>query len=206
MWLTTPSWLGWRVLGRPVASRRRRSPVLSGQICGSASERLEDRRLLSAVAIAADEPVAGDISTAASRSVEQHQGKRLRIDLSGQWSIDTPAGPLQLTIQQRGKRIRGTADLADVDLGGLLNLPIPIPIPIVIPPVAFKGTFKKLTLDIDFATQINLPIIGTPLFAITGNITAHVQLGTGLVGHLIVSVNGRQALSTDFTTPLPTLP
>lgn len=188
--------MSFRWYSRSQTRTRRKVPSAFATI----SEPLEERQLLSAVCIVPTEPEAADV---AKNSAEQHQRKRFRINLSGEYAIPTPAGQVDLIVQQHGKKVGGTADLNDLDLTTLANLPFPLPIPIDVPPVEFKGTFKKMMLNIDFVSQVNLPVIGTPLFTVTGNITAQVQF-TGLVGHLTVNIGDNQVISTDFTTPLPT--
>lgn len=207
MWLFDFGTIGFGQLRK---HPRRRTAHPTWQLVGMRGECLESRQLLSAVSVAEDAPVACEVANESQPAVEKvphHGRKKLGIDLSGQWSIRTAVGPLDLQTEQRGKKIKGRADLADVDLSSLLDLPIPLPIPVQVPPVTFKGKFKNLTLNLDFETQIDLPILGTSLFTVTGNITAHVDIATmSLVGHLTVNVNGNEVLSTDFTSPLPTLP
>lgn len=200
MWRLDRGWGGCK----PSKRLHQRVVHSSAVLSGIASERLESRLLLSACAVG--EPAPADIATVASGAVAHQGHRRSLINLTGQFDIPTEFGTAKVTSVQHGKKLKGQVDLSAIDLGQLLNSPTPLPIPISLPPIQFKGKFKDLTLDIDFQTKVSLPIVGLPLFTVTGNVTAHVELGTGLVGHLTVSAAGHQVLSTDFTTPLPKLP
>lgn len=222
LWFEMRSWASLANSWKQKASRSRRQLSRAARQMGLISERLEDRQLLSAISLSANPPAAQDVSQispdqadsaestadlpSSAKDATPHHAKKFKLNLSGNWTIPTPAGSLELNTVQRGKKIRGTADLTDLNLSTLLNLPVQIPVPIDTPPVEFKGKFKKGVLNVNFVTQINAPVIGTPLFEVTGNITARLDFANGIVGHLIVDINGNQVLSTDFTSPLPTLP
>ncbi len=222
IWFEMQLWASLANSWKLKASRQRRQLTRAARQLSLVSERLEDRQFLSAVAASASVPETRDLSpllpksglqpcqTPASASRETLpqplHGKKLGLNLTGHWTIDTTAGKLDLTTKQHGKRIRGTADLGGLNLASLLNLAFPLPVEIDVPPVEFKGKFKNGILNVDFKTLIPLPISAIPPFEVTGNITAQVNLLSGIAGHLIVNVNGNQVLSTDFTSPLPTLP
>lgn len=204
LWFEMQSWASLANSWKRKASRQRRQLTRAARQLGSVSERLEDRHFLSAIAVAPSVPEVQEVSTISAAS-EAHHAKKFKLNLTGDWAIDTPAGRVNLSTQQHGKRIRGTANLDNFNLASLLNSPVPLPVEIDVPPVEFKGKFKKGVLNVNFETLIPLPISAIPPFKVTGNITAQVNLLTGITGHLIVNVNGNQVLSTDFTSPLPSL-
>ena len=222
LWFEMRSWASLANSWKQKASRKRRQMSRDARLLGTVSERLEDRQFLSAVAVVQNVPDADDVPAIPLQLCPEDsaevptdaevttmalpaQSRKRGFNLSGTWDIDTSVGTLHLTTKQRGKRIRGTLDANDLDVAELLNSPIPIPIPVDMPPVKFKGTFKKGVLNLNFETEIPLPISAIPSPKVTGTVTAQVNFATGIAGHVTMNVNGLQVLSQDFTSPLPSL-
>lgn len=140
------------------------------------------------------------------RGMPQSSRRRVKLNLTGQYSVPTALGTVELTVTQKRKKIAGEADAGNLNLSQVLNLSLPIPIPLTVPPISFKGTFKKGMLNLDYQTTVRLPVLGTPLFLIAGTIQGRIDLSQGFVGRLTAGVNGNQLYETNFILPLSSLP
>lgn len=185
---------------------RRRRPAWSLM----SPEALESRDLLSATAF-------GELGSAVAAEVAPAEGARAAArkgpgPLTGQWSIPTDFGTLEIDSVQKGKKVKGTIDLGGVNLSSLSGLPSQTPkfggldlSGLELPTIEYVGKFKDGVLQVSFKTTVNLPFFGS--FQVQGSLDGTVNLvDQTLSGHLAVQVNGDTVLDTDFSVPLPELP
>jgi hypothetical protein len=150
----------WCDSRNPVAVRRK--PAADGRrlVTEQSPELLEARNLLSAAAAiipaaitpAVETPVVLNASPAVPRSNSSHQ------------TIDSPLGPIDLTLHVNGTKVRGIANL---------NLtPGPTVPDVKLSPIHFKAALKDLKLAGRFSGSFALAALPGPKERFTGRITA----------------------------------
>jgi hypothetical protein len=185
----------WCDSRNPVAVRRK--PAADGRrlVTEQSPELLEARNLLSAAAAiipaaitpAVETPVVLNASPAVPRSNSSHQ------------TIDSPLGPIDLTLHVNGTKVRGIANL---------NLtPGPTVPDVKLSPIHFKAALKDLKLAGRFSGSFALAALPGPKERFTGTITASPNFLdlTNVPAHITVKVARNEVVNQDFTIPLSTV-
>jgi hypothetical protein len=156
---------------------------------GCAGELLEVRQLLSATAVVipnSQAPVALEVANA-------------KAEFATQRTIETPLGPILLTLHTHGTRLRGQAVLTPNDGQGGLGLEVS--------PIRFRARIQNLQLEGKLVGKVALPLESGLSQRLKGkfNVGPELMDPENLSGHLKVKAGGQVVLDPDFNVPLATL-
>lgn len=170
-------------------SVRKRNLLLNrsaGMECGG--EFLEERRFLSAttISVPAEVSLTTDTSPVVARKATQQ-------------TIDSPYGPIELTIRGNGTRFRGTAVIALTPGPDVPNVKVS--------PIRFNARLKNFQLEGRFSGTFALQVLNAPTQRFKGTFTARPELlnPTNVAGHVTVKVEKQTVADQDFNVPLATL-